>query len=66
MTWVLRWAVAIVVLSAVVAICVAAVLVGLLHPNSSPRRALDALGEFNREAARLIGDLRSTSSPLGR
>ena len=54
MTWVLRWALAIVVLTAVVVLCAAAIVIGLLHPQLSPRRALTWLGEVNRAAAALI------------
>ncbi len=50
----LRLALAIVVLTAVVVVCAAAIVVGVVHPRLTPRRALDALGEFNREAAALM------------
>ncbi len=55
---VLRWSLAVVILTVVLVICAAGVLVGLLHPKLTPRRALDALGESNREAAALIRDPR--------
>jgi hypothetical protein len=51
---VLRFSLAVVVLTVVALVCAAAVVVGLLHPRLTPAKALDALGQFNHEAARLI------------